>query len=122
MESTSPFNNAYLRFLRLVSAAEGHTGGQDLDANEKALFEALALRWSQGEPMTVREAIHLDHLGSPATLHKRLQRLIEKKLVSTQGIENDRRTKLLVISAQGQDYIDWLGRQFDQVNAAGARG
>ncbi len=118
MESTATFNDAYLRFLRLVSAAEGHTGGQDLGANEKALFEAIALRWSQGEPMTVREAIHLDHLGSPATLHKRLQRLIEKQLVQTQGTEHDRRTKLLLVSDKGQDYIDWLGRQFELVKVS----
>ncbi len=121
MKSTSPFDNAYLRFLRLVSAASGQSGGRHLDANEKALFEALALRWSQGDPMSVREAIHLDHLGSPATLHKRLQRLIEKQLISTQGIERDRRTKLLLISDQGQSYIEWLGRQFDLVKTGPSR-
>lgn len=89
----------------------------DVDANEKALFDALALRWSQGQPLTVREAISQAHLGSPATLHKRLKRLIAKDLVVACHEGADRRTKFLQPSNKGMVYIEWLSTQLAAVQA-----
>jgi Fe-S-cluster formation regulator IscX/YfhJ len=62
--------NAYLRFLQLAKAIQSLPESPLLDANENALLEAIALRWFENKPMTVREAIGLSELGSPATLHK----------------------------------------------------
>ena len=117
MSTSTPFASAYLRFLQLVSAFENLPGLEDFDANERALFETLALRWSQGQPMTVREAIGLSELGSPATLHKRLQRVIGKDLLVAYHEGHDRRTKFLKPSDKGLAYIEWLGQQLSQVQA-----
>jgi hypothetical protein len=118
MTGYSPFKSAYLRFLQLVSAVETLPGLEKFDANEKALFDSVALRWSQGKPLTVREAINQAELGSPATLHKRLQRLIAKDLLLSQHEGHDRRTKFLLPSQKGMVYIEWLSTQLAVVQAS----
>ncbi len=106
----SPLANAYLRFLQLARAVEALPDGQSMDANESALLEAVVLRWHAGQPMTVREAINLSDLGSPATLHKRITRLRQKELLSAHSEEGDRRAKYLVPTQQALDYFHHLGQ------------
>ncbi len=106
----SPLANAYLRFLQLARAVEALPDGQSMDANESALLEAVVLRWHAGQPMTVREAISLSDLGSPATLHKRITRLRQKELLSAHSEQGDRRAKYLVPTQQALDYFHHLGQ------------
>ncbi len=106
----SPLANAYLRFLQLARAVEALPDGQSMDANESALLEAVVLRWHAGQPMTVREAINLSALGSPATLHKRITRLRQKELLSAHSEQGDRRAKYLVPTQQALDYFHHLGQ------------
>ena len=110
----SLFIGAYLRFLDLAAAVETLPGMDFFDPNHKALFEAILLRWSRGQAMTVREAIHLAELGSPATLHKRLVRLRQADMVAVQAIEGDRRTKLLIPTEKGLDYVSRFGSHLTQ--------
>ena len=70
--------------------------GPLLDANEKALLEEIAISWFENRVMTVREAIGLTHLGSPATLHKRITRLRQKDLLKTFNQPEDKRAKYLI--------------------------
>ncbi len=111
----SLFISAYIRFLELSTAVETLPGMEFFDPNHKALFEAILLSWSQGCAMTVREAIGLSALGSPATLHKRLVRLRQAELVAVEFIEGDRRTKLLVPTEKGLDYVSKFGSQLAQI-------
>jgi DNA-binding MarR family transcriptional regulator len=89
-------SNPYLRFLQLAKAIQNLPDAPLLDANENALLEAIALRWYEQKPMTVREAIALSELGSPATLHKRITRLRDRDLVKTFSQADDKRAKYLV--------------------------
>lgn len=111
MNTHTPFKSAYLRFLQLVSVVEAMPGVDDFDANEKALFNTLSLAWSQGAPLSVRGAINQASLGSPATLHKRLKRLIAKDLIIAELADQDRRTKYLRPTEKGLIYIEWLSTQ-----------
>lgn len=88
--------NAYMRFLQLAKSIQELPDGPQLDANEKALLEEIALRWFENRVMTVREAIGLAHLGSPATLHKRITRLRQKDLLKTFNQTEDKRAKYLI--------------------------
>jgi DNA-binding MarR family transcriptional regulator len=88
--------NAYLRFLQLAKAIQSLPESPLLDANENALLEAIALRWFENKPMTVREAIGLSELGSPATLHKRITRLRNRDLVEAFSQAEDKRAKYLI--------------------------
>ena len=110
----SPLANAYLRFLQLARAVDALPDGQSMDANESALLEAVVLRWHAGQPMTVREAIHLGELGSPATLHKRITRLRSKELLSAHNEPGDRRAKYLLPTQQALNYFHHLGQTMQQ--------
>ena len=70
----SPLLTAYFRFLQVARTL---TDAQEtaLSANHRALLEAVVLAWHEGQPLSVRQAISLESLGSPATLHKRLATL-----------------------------------------------
>jgi hypothetical protein len=109
----TPNFNAYIRYLGAVAAAADKKGRQDdamLDPNEKALLEIVALRWAHGAPMTVRQAIALAYLGSPATLHKRLMRLRKRKYLQLQSVSGDKRVKQLVPGTLGLEFIEDNGR------------
>jgi DNA-binding MarR family transcriptional regulator len=103
-----------LRFLQLARAVETLPEGNLMDANESALLEAVVLRWHEGQPMTVREAINLAALGSPATLHKRITRLRTKDLLGTYSEPGDRRAKFLVPTQRALDHFHQLGQTMQQ--------
>lgn len=112
----SPFVAAYLRFLQLAKVIQALPDGMEMDANEKALLQAVVLRWYENQPMTVREAIALADLGSPATLHKRITRLRAKEMLSTLNQEGDRRAKFLIPTQRTLDYFSDLGQSMQQAN------
>ena len=112
----SPLVSAYLRFLQLANVIQALPDGQEMDANEKALLQAIVLRWYENQPMTVREAIGLAELGSPATLHKRITRLREKDMLSNLNLEGDRRAKFLIPTQRTLDYFQNLGLSMQQAH------
>lgn len=112
----SPFASAYLRFLQLAKVIQALPDGMEMDANEKALLQAVVLRWYENQPMTVREAIALAELGSPATLHKRITRLRGKEMLSTLNLEGDRRAKFLIPTERTLEYFNNLGQSMQQAH------
>lgn len=111
----TPFIAAYLQMLEIASAVKLLPGMESFGIDEKALFDAIMLAWGQSTPMTVRQAIGINGLGSPATLHKRLTRLRAMELVTAVGVEGDRRTKFLGPTAKGLKYSEQLGQAFLQL-------
>jgi len=119
MEKTnSPFASAYLRFLQLARVIQALPDGMEMDANESALLEAVVLRWYENTPMTVREAIGLTTLGSPATLHKRITRLRQKEMLNTLNLEGDRRAKFLIPTDRTLEYFSHLGQSMQRVQTS----
>lgn len=110
------FASAYLRFLQLAKVIQALPSGMEMDANERALLQAVVLRWYENHPMTVREAIGLAELGSPATLHKRITRLREKDMLSTLNLEGDRRAKFLIPTERTLTYCNHLGQSMEQAH------
>ena len=113
-----PQKSTYLRFLQLISAVDGLPWLLEIDPHERALFDVLCLHWSQGQPLTVFNAIHQTQLGSSSTLHKRLKRLIAKDLILARCSEGNRRTKHLVPSDKGLACIQWLSTQLTRVHSS----
>lgn len=112
----SPLAEAYFRFLQLAKALQADASAVALDANERALLEAVALCWFEDRPMTVREAIALESLGSPATLHKRITRLRQKDMLVAFNQEGDRRAKYLVPSEKTLQLFADLGAHMGRAN------
>jgi DNA-binding MarR family transcriptional regulator len=108
-DQNSPYVEAYSRFLNLQAAVEMMLGMEQFGINEKALFEEVLLAWSKQAPLTVREIINIERLGSPATLHKRLTRLRAMDLVDATYRGNDRRTKYLSPTNKGLEFAKNLG-------------
>ena len=109
--TASPFFKAYLRFLNLAaSARQAREQEQEIDPNEQALLELVILRWASGSPLAVRQTIAQAHLGSPATLHKRLMRLRIKTFLGLQDVVGDKRLKHLVPGPKGLTYIEQMGK------------
>ncbi len=117
----NPLAEAYFRFLQLAKAFQSDNADIEMDANERAMLDAVALCWYEGNPMTVREAIALDHLGSPATLHKRITRLRQKELLIAFNQEGDRRAKYLIPSEKTLLFFGHLGRNMQKVQPAVAQ-
>jgi len=114
-KNKTPLAEAYFRFLQLAKAFQFENESLAMDANERALLDAVALCWFEGHPMTVREAIALDHLGSPATLHKRITRLRQKDMLLAFNQEGDRRAKYLIPSEKTLSFFDHLGHNMQRV-------
>lgn len=88
----------YLRFLKLTHALKWHPDGQDLTPPEMHLLEDIALRHFENRAYTVSDAMALQHMGSPATLHKRLKRLRTGGLIRYERHPEDHRTKYLLVT------------------------
>lgn len=116
-QSTSPLAQAYMRFLQLAKAIDGNPELPTLDANERALLEALAMDWHNGTPMTVMQAMALKHLGSPATLHRRISRLRKLGMIETQEDEHDTRIKRLLLTPTAKRYFEQMGETLKMVMA-----
>jgi hypothetical protein len=111
-------SNPYLRFLQLAKAIQNLPDAPLLDANENALLEAIALRWYEQKPMTVREAIALSELGSPATLHKRITRLRDRDLVKTFSQADDKRAKFLIPTEKSLAMFNDYGKKMSSALTA----
>ena len=106
-QTSSPLATAYLRFLQLAKAIEGLPS---LDANESALLDALAVQWFAGNPLTVMQAMGLSHLGSPATMHRRIARLRKMGMIATDEDANDTRIKRLILTPAAVAHFEQLGQ------------
>ena len=115
-KNRNPLAEAYFRFLQLARTFQADTSEAAMDANERALLEAVALRWFEDEPMTVREAIAMERLGSPATLHKRITRLRQKDMLVAFNQEGDRRAKYLIPSEKTLKMFAVLGGNMQKVH------
>ena len=101
--------SAYLRFLALTEAIAGNLGN-DIDSTSLAILEVIGLAAMQGSPFTVTKAMSLDHLASPATIHRKLNRLIENGYLEQQFEGKNRRTKYLVPTNKTKQYFADMGK------------
>jgi len=107
----------YLRFLNLIHALDGgdHALAMDLDA--KKLLEVIAVRQTSGKALTVTDAMALDTIASPATIHRKLDQLRELGMIDTVFEGKNRRTKYLVPTQAAQDYFEKIGKVMEQALA-----
>jgi len=107
----------YLRFLNLIHALDGgeHAPAMDLDA--KKLLEVIAVRHAAEKPLTVTDAMALDAIASPATIHRKLDQLRELGMIDTVFEGKNRRTKYLVPTQAAQDYFNQVGQVMQQALA-----
>lgn len=86
----------YFRFLGWSNGMRSVSSTSSLTPPEAMLLEEVFMGHLSENPLRVRDVIGMAHMGSPATLHKRLMRLRHFQLVAVQLKGKDRRTKYLV--------------------------
>jgi len=71
----------YLRFISLAQALDG-ASVPTVDETAKHLLQLIALRQTQGNALTVTEAMAMSEVASPATIHRKLDVLREAGLIA----------------------------------------
>lgn len=102
-------NPSYFRFLQLAQSVNRIRAVAALTPNETQLLQEVALRHFAGQAFTVKQALALEDLGSPATLHKRVQRLRKAGFLSVEQKETDHRSKYLTATPLAIQHFECLG-------------
>jgi hypothetical protein len=116
----SPNQTLYGRFLKNAQTAQVLPAGVALHPLESLLLQEVFLRNMDKKPLTITEAIALNHLASPSTLHKRIMRLKALDLLAVKHPEQDHRTKYLVLTPDAMAHFEALGQAIRE--AAGTDG
>jgi Fe2+ or Zn2+ uptake regulation protein len=107
----------YLRFLNLIHALDGGANAPAMDLDAKKLLEAIAVRHAQDKALTVTDAMALNNIASPATIHRKLDQLRELGMIDTVFEGKNRRTKYLVPTKMAHDYFNQVGEVMQQALA-----
>jgi hypothetical protein len=120
-KSSSPLADAYLRLMQLTRALRELPGSPSLDANEIELLNMLAIEWRAGRPCTVRGAMGIAALGSPATLHRRVKKLMASGMIEVRKDPDRLKAKLLVPTSAALEYFSQLGASILTIQDGQAR-
>jgi DNA-binding MarR family transcriptional regulator len=106
--------STFISFLHLKEVLSGHQIETEIDLTSQKLLEVVSLRHAQEKPMTVTDAMQLQHVASPATLHRKLSNLIDHGYVQLVFEGKNRRTKYIHPTAKTDQYFDALGHALKQ--------
>jgi DNA-binding MarR family transcriptional regulator len=110
----------YLRFLSLLHAIEGKGELPNLDLDAKRLLEVIGVQHSHGKPLTVSDAMAMNQIASPATIHRKLDVLRDIGMIETYFEGNNRRTKYLRPTPQAASYFSKVGDVMQQAGVTRA--
>jgi len=99
----------FFRFLKLTQEVNRKLLDSELTPRENHLLQEVVLCYFENRALTVRQALALDELGSPATLHKRIKRLRHAGLLSFKQEDTDHRTKYLIATPLATLHFERIG-------------
>ena len=100
--------NYYINFLNLLKALQQAPEIVSLDTTSKQVLEEIAIGVANEKLLTVSDVMALKPLGSPATLHRKLDLLLNAQLVEATFSGTNRRTKYIALTDNGKAYFDRL--------------
>ena len=106
--------STFLRFLHLKEVLSGHQVEAEIDLTAQKLLEVVSLHHAQSKPLTVTDAMQLQGIASPATLHRKLSTLLELGYIEFVFEGTNRRTKYIHPTAKTDAYFDALGQVLQQ--------
>lgn len=110
----------YLRFLQLVETLQGDIEKSDLDLTAVRLLEVVAVAHAKESDLTVTEAMALNSIASPATLHRKLTALLDAGYIEFSHKDNNRRTKFVLPTQTANKYFSKLGAALVSVSGVQA--
>lgn len=82
-----------------------------LDSKELDILLVIAAATLEGDKPKVKELLEMDHIASPATIHKSMKLLISKGLLSIHPCEKDARIKYLYATKKGVNFLQEIGKK-----------
>ena len=110
--------DAYTKFLNLFQGISKLDKFPTMTPLSRLILDQISLHQAQGKSLTVREMIGLDQIASPATLHKHLTNLRSSGYVIAKTKDDDKRTKHLVLSPLGHQFVNSLSKAIMQASAS----
>ena len=102
--------SAYVNFLNLVQGIVLSGKFPTMSPLADLILDQIAIHEEAGNLLTVRKLIGFEQIASPATIHKHLSRLRKLGYVIAETKDDDKRTKHLVLSPMGHQYINTLSK------------
>jgi hypothetical protein len=99
---TSLQSNHYLRFLQQVHRMTSKGRLNDLEPVCSRLLDEVANEYMAERPLTVTGLMGLDHIASPATLHRKMQVLLREGLIELVVDSENKRSKFVMLSKMGK--------------------
>ena len=107
-------SNPYIQFLKLSQTLTQKELGQDLDTVCVKLLELITISNAKDEALTVSQAMAMSLLGSPATMHRKIDILRKQGWIDLVHEGEDRRTKYLVPTNKAYKYFDSLSKAMNK--------
>ena len=95
----------YIRFLRIARGVNIQTPVKNIDSTALLLLNEIAVQHYDGKNITVTQAMLLTNIASPATVHRKLNELIEVSLIEQVFEGKNRRTKYLIPTKEAESYF-----------------
>ena len=103
----------YCEFLRQRNEIGRTHLSKKLDMECLQLLDLIVIAMHEKRELSVSDALALQEVGSPATIHKKLQILRDFDLVSA-SFTTDKRTKVLKLTDKARAYYDEIETAFRQ--------
>lgn len=104
----------YLRFIELLSEINKK---YDLSSREISLLNFVNISSSDNQRLRVKDFLCLSHIGSQATIHSALKRLIKKGLLRAVSSKDDHRNKFIEITSLAQSRYSQIERAIAKTTA-----
>ena len=110
-----PLTSAYLQLIQVVHQLESQGPFQKLDTEAIRLLEMITVAHAEERPMTVSAAMQLTSIASPASIHRKLERLRVSGLISHEFGMGNRRTKYLAPTPQAMHHYEALSTAMQKI-------
>lgn len=119
-KKTNPPNHSqtYIKFLNLAHAIRELPSFPSLDAVEEQLLNAFAAAWYKGHTVRVLEAMEMFPNISGSTVHRRLDTLRKKGMITLDADAENQRVKFIAPTPLAEKYFAKLGECLDKAMKA----
>lgn len=112
--STDNHSQTYIKFLNLAQAIRELPSFPSLDAVEEQLLNAFAAAWHKGNAVRVLEAMEMFPNISGSTVHRRLDTLRKKGMITLNTDAENQRVKYIAPTPLAEKYFAKLGECLDK--------
>ena len=110
-------NTKYNEYLNFMSARERIMGNHSLSHKEALILRTLMIFFTANKKITVSDLLAMKEIGSPATIHSFLKKLIQNHFIATEVDKKDNRIKYLSPATKTIKLFAKLNDSFNQTKS-----